>query len=205
MGPFFIPIVGGAVIGMLALLMWAARIGRPRVDPETGALLFRHSAIFRGFSLFAAFGIPLGITVLVIFHPPKKEGDVGAIISIYALFAVLSAPLLWESMRFALTVSAEGLDCRSPWRGRRFIAWDEVQDISFSKINSWFIIRAADGWKFRVSTFVPGLTHFLEACEDHLRAVALEQARPGYELLGRPFPREDEWPDDDRPRRGDWN
>jgi hypothetical protein len=184
----FVLAIGAAVVGFLGLLLWAARAGRPAAGPEPGALLFRHGLLLRGFALFAAFGIPLAITALVFVFPPQKEGDVGAIIGVYSLFGGLSAPLLWEAMRFALLVSPRGLVCRSPWRRGRSLTWGEVEEVSFSPGNSWFVIRARDGWKFRVPTLVPGLTRFLEACERHLPAAALVAALPGYQRLRRPFP-----------------
>jgi hypothetical protein len=176
-----------AVVGFLGLLTWAARRGKPRADPETGTLVFRHSILFRGFSLLAAFGIPLGITALVLVNPPKKDGDVTAIVCLYALFGALSAPLLWESMRFSLTVSPEGLDCRSPWRPGRFVAWEEVQKLTYGGASQWFIIHTKDRWKFRVSIFVSGLNQFLEQFEKHLPQEALAGARQGYQWVGRPF------------------
>src|SRR5262249_18525735 len=131
------------------------------------------------------------------FNPPKSDGDVVAIVGLYALFGALSAPLLWESLRFALVVSDEGLDCRSPWRGQRFHYWDEVRDVSYRQVGPWVLIRFTDGWKFRISNLVPGLSMFLGECEDHLPPEALEGARQGYALVGRTFP-------GDRGPRGDW-
>jgi hypothetical protein len=186
---YFGLIVAGPVV-VLGLFLWVAQRGKPKVDRETGALLFRHSVLLRGFALVAAFGIPLALTVLVLLSPPKKEGDVYAVAGLYGLFGVLSAPLLWEALRFALVVSPEGLECRSPWRGLRFLAWDEVAEVSFSAMNSWFVIRAEGGWKFRVSLLVPGLNAFLEQCEKHLPPEALVKAAPGYARLGRPLPGE---------------
>src|SRR4051794_17696927 len=112
MQPFTSAIVAVVVMTFLAILMGAAQRGKPTADPSTGFLVFRHNIFLRGFALFAAFGIPIGIPALVIAKPPKTQGDSLVIFGIYALFAVLSAPLLWESMRFALVVSPEGLDCR---------------------------------------------------------------------------------------------
>src|SRR5215472_5888155 len=83
MGDYFFLIVAVPVIGFLGLLMWAAQRGRP-VEGPGGTLVFRHGLLLRGFALFAAFGIPLGITVLVFFNPPKTEGDLTAIICLYA-------------------------------------------------------------------------------------------------------------------------
>src|SRR5262249_11385768 len=75
-----------------------------------------------------------------------------------------------------------------------FIPWEEVDEVSFSPVNSWFVIQATDGWKFRVSLFVPGLSHFLEECERHLPFPALERAEQGYDRVGRPFPDPDDLP-----------
>lgn len=191
MGDYFFLIIAVPVIGFLGLLMWAAQRGRPVAGPG-GTLVFRHSLLLRGFSLLMAFGIPIGITVLMFFNPPKNESDVGAIIGLYALFGLLSAPLLWESMRFALTVTPAGLDCRSPWRGRRFLPWEDVKEVSYNATNSWFVIRARDGWKFRPSILVPGLAKFLEECEKRLPLSALANAEEGYRRVRRPFPRADE-------------
>jgi hypothetical protein len=94
-------------------------------------------------------------------------------------------------LRFRLTASPEGLDCQSPWRKGRFIAWDNVQSVSYSRINSWFIIRATDGWKFRIHFFVAGLQHFLDMCEEYLPIEALRGAKAGYERMGREFPDDD--------------
>jgi hypothetical protein len=178
-----------SVMAFLGLLMAAAQRGRPRVDPQTGSLLFQHSWLFRGFSLFMAIGVPIGLTALVLFHPPKNNGDLAAILGLFGGFAALIAPLLWESLRFGLVVSPTGLDCRSPWRRGRFIPWGEVKELSYSAVNSWFIIHASDGWKFRVSILVAGIGEFLAQCEQRLPPAALLPANEGYTRLGRPFPR----------------
>jgi hypothetical protein len=196
MGPVFVGIIGGAVAGFLGLLMWVAQRGKPTVsfDPDqiAGTLVFRHSWLFRGFALFAGIGIPLAITVLVVFNPPKNPGDVYAILGLYGLFILLSAPLLWESWRFAVYVSPKGIECRSPWRPGRFLPWRDIEEVSFSPMNSWFVIRSTDGWKFRIHTLVPGLSQFLEQCEQHLPAGALDGAEAGYMRVGRRFPDDDE-------------
>jgi hypothetical protein len=55
-------------------------------------------------------------------------------------------------------------------------------------MNGWFIIRAADGWAFRVSINVAGIGQFLEQCERHLKPAVLASAKKGYSEVGRPFP-----------------
>jgi hypothetical protein len=194
-------IIGGAVVGFLGLLMWVAQRGKPAVAAD-GTLIFRHSWLFRGFALFAGLGIPLTITVLVVFNPPQKPGDVYAILGLYGLFILLSAPLLWESWRFAVYVSPKGIECRSPWRPGRFLPWRDIEEVSFSPMNSWFVIRSTDGWKFRVHLMVPGLSQFLEQCEQHLPAGALDGAEVGYLRVGRRFPDDDEEDEPPARRRG---
>jgi hypothetical protein len=118
----------------MAVMIAAARRGRPVVDPTTGLLLFRHGLLLRGFSIFAAFGIPIAITALVIASPPKPH-EYGAVIFLYALFAGLSVPLLWESLRFAVIVGPDGIDGRSPWRGQVFMGWEDIEEVSYNP--SW--------------------------------------------------------------------
>ncbi|MBY0524144.1 MAG: ABC transporter permease [Gemmataceae bacterium] len=188
MGPFFYPIISISVLAFMGLLLWAAQRERPVADPVAGTVRIRHSMVFRWFSYFMAFVPPLGITVLLFFNPPRKDGDVFAIVFLYLLFGGLSAPLLWESLCFSVVLSSEGLDCRSPWRGRRFIPWNEVQELSYGAVNSWFIIRTRAGDRFRVSILVPGLKLLLEQFEQRLPSKAMEGARLGYTRIGRPFP-----------------
>lgn len=172
----------------LAILMAAAKRGKPTTNPGTSFLTFRHHILLRGFSLFLAFGMPIGITALIIAMPPKDQGDYLAILIIYALFAALGVPLLWESMRFALVIGPKGLDCHSPWRSRQFILWDEVEEVSYNPLLAWHVIRAVGGEKFRVPALVSGLNAFLEACEQRLPPAKLRRAKAGYTQLGRTFP-----------------
>src|SRR5262249_42054667 len=110
-----------------------------------------------------------------------------AIACLYALFGALSAPLLWESMRFSLTVSPEGLDCRSPWRPGRFVAWDEVQKLTYGGGGQWVVIHTQRRWKVCVCVPVSRRNQSLEQFEKHLPQEALAGARQGYQWVGRPF------------------
>jgi hypothetical protein len=172
----------------MAILLWAASRGRPTIVSDDGSLLFRHNIAFRWFSLFVALGIPLAITVLVFYKPPQNDDDLWAILGIYALSAVCGLPLWWESSRFALILTPLGMECLSPWRKRLFFAWDEIEELSFSSMNQWFIVRARYGRKFRVPILVSGLSDFLAQCEQHLVPDQLREAKVGYMQVGRCFP-----------------
>ena len=196
--PRYQPLIIGVLVGgILGLMVWAAKRGRPKLDAETGVVWFRHSALFRGFSLFMGFGIPLAITALLLYKPPKNRTDVLAVIGLYALFGALSAPLVWESLRYALGISKDGLDCRSPWRASRFVPWNRVESLSYSTMNSWFIIHTKDRWNFRVSVFVPGLSIFLsryksicrdsKSCEGKARIFHGRKGIPEIRTQGKPW------------------
>jgi hypothetical protein len=181
-------LIAVSVMGLLGLMAWAARRGRPRPGADEHTLLFRHNAIFRWFAYLTTFGIPLGLTALVVFIPPRGV-EVWYVVGVYAGFAALTLPLFWEASRYYLLVTAEGIVCRSAWRGTRFVRWDDLRDVSFSTTNAWFVFHARDGKKIRVHMFVTGLNDLLRLVELRVPADRLRNAKPGYDRVGRPFPR----------------
>jgi hypothetical protein len=186
---FFSGIIALASTGLLCLFCVGAFLSRPRLDVGSGddAVLFRHSIIFRIFAVVVTMGMMIFLTIMIFVSPPRED-EIWIVFACCGFFALLGVPLVWESMRFGLIVSAHGLDCHSPWRRGRFLTWDEIDEVIFKPTGSAFAIRALDDWRFRVSIIVPRLRRFLEICEAHLPVSALESARPGYERLRRPFP-----------------
>lgn len=190
MKPDVTAIVTGAAISTVTLLLYAAHRGKAKFDPATGDVTLYHSPIYRAVAVLGAFFAPLGVTFILFFHPPKKEGDVFVILGIYAFFAAIGLPLFWESFRFRVGVASDGLHCRSPWRGNRFFPWSDISEISYGTTNAWFIIKSVSGATFHISILVPGLHEFLDRCEAHLSPNILQAARAGYVQLDRPFPGE---------------
>jgi len=174
--------------GIFALLSWAALRGRPTVDPQGGTLLFRYSTAARRFAVALALCPTLFILALMLSRPIKDEWDVMALIGVVVLFPSIAGPFLWEFMRWAVIVSREGLDCRSPWRGRKFIGWRDIEEVSYGANSKWFIIRTTQGRTFHVSIWISGISEFLANCEYHLEPSLLRRAKAGYHEIGRPFP-----------------
>ena len=103
--------------------------------------------------------------------------------------AVLTLPLVWEASRFYVCVTPEGLESRSAWRGTRFIAWDELYEVRYSSINSWFVFRGTSGEKIRVTGFVAGLPALLGFVEMRLPATVAQETRvPATRKPADPFP-----------------
>jgi hypothetical protein len=186
-----------ASIALVCATVAAARRVRPTADPAAGSLVYRHPPLLRwGSVCFAVCGFS-AVTAMVVVHPPKDGAEAIYFILAYAMFGSLAAALVWDVFRFRLVVGPEGLDCRSPWRRRRFIQWADVSVVSFNNPLGWFEVRATDGRLVRMPALVGGLGAFLEACEGRLAPGQLEPALSAYIFLGRTFPDEGNSSEDD--------
>jgi hypothetical protein len=156
-------------LGLLVLLVWIALDMPAGVERRRGGTTTLHYAAWvRWYFLFAAFAIPVGITLLAIVHKPKDDDEMIALYFVYALFAVISLPMWWLTTRFSLEISAKGLRCRSPWRGTRFVAWDEIVKLSRSEIWRCYFVEARGGYRFGVpDQMFPGVDYFLAALARH--------------------------------------
>ncbi|HEX3147037.1 MAG TPA: hypothetical protein VHR66_03085 [Gemmataceae bacterium] len=204
--PLVFVLMTGCLMALALLVAALARQGRPRPLPGRGDLLFRHNSLFRWVTLLAALGLPMGLTALLFLYPPQKS-EIPYFVCIYLVFALVTLPFVWEAGRYYLLVTANGLECRSPWRGSRTIAWTDLQSMSFSLVNAWFEFESEDGDRIRVHSFVAGLNNLLAAVEAQIPARSLKSARSGYARVGRPFPPLVEEPvlEALRPRRpGEW-
>lgn len=186
-----IGLIAIGVFGLLGLLARAGRLGVPKPGSQT--LLLRYSPMFRGLTYVAAFCVPVGLTVLVTIFPPHGQAR-WYVFGLYVVVAVLGLPVVWEASRFYLFVTPGGLECRSPWRGVRYMEWDDLIAVEYSGINSWFVFRSAGGESIRVSGFVAGVPSVLAEVEKRIPPAALRNARAGYLKIGRPVP-----PSEDEP------
>ena len=73
---------------------------------------------------------------------------------------------------------------RSPWRGDRFLKWDDIQDVSFSGVAQWFILTSTAGDKVRVHTMMVGIRDFAETLRYRLPSEKLEGADAGFKQIG---------------------
>lgn len=210
-GPLFSGLVCCSVVLVLGALIFLARAERPLEGP--GRLVFRYHIGLRILTLVLFFGTILMVTIILFFNPPKQDGDVYAIFGVYALFTGLGLPLFWETHFFLLEVDDDGLTCHSPWRGKFFIAWGEVDEVAWADFGSYFLVKGPQRW-IRLSPMVGGLAEFLKECEKRLPSEKVDGARRGYSRVGlsppgrrldRPLPRQEDvlrkWAEERRPRR----
>jgi hypothetical protein len=204
--PVAFVLMTGCLLVLVTLFAALARQGRPRVPAGSRDLLFRHNSLFRIVTLMAAIGLPVGLTGLMIVYPPQRS-EVPYFVAAYLIFAAMTLPFVWEAGRYYLLVTSNGLECRSPWRGSRTIAWGDLSAMNYSAVNAWFEFQSEEGDRIRVHSFVAGLNDLLGAVEARVPARALKGARTGYSRVGRPFPTLVDEPvlEALRPRRvGEW-
>jgi hypothetical protein len=160
-------------VGILGLLTWIAIDMPPAIQREEGKTTIRFAFWIRCFYLFYAFAIPLGLTLMAIVHRPPPE-EMWCLFASYALIGFISWPMWWIVTRFALSISADGLECHSPWRRKRFVKWDELKEVTYGVVGRWYVLRARSGYRFRVSgldhifgKLAPGLDDFQAAVAQH--------------------------------------
>jgi hypothetical protein len=175
-------------VGFVWVLFASARHGTPSTDPNSGAVMFRHSAALRWFAVFALFGAQLLFGVWIIVYPPQTTQSAIPVAAGALTLGLAGVLLCWEAYRYALIVTEQELDCRSPWRGRQVVPWNLVSRVEFSAANAWFVLRFVGGGSFRVPAVVPGVGSFLAHCERHLKPEQLRSAKAGYPLIGRKWP-----------------
>jgi hypothetical protein len=168
MAPVLSPLNIIGIVGLVLLLLYIAADMPRAIERRGESITLRYTRSLRWFALFSACGMPLLITVILIGNPPKEPGDEWCIAGSYALFGVLCGYLLLETVGFAVTITDKGLECRSGWRRRRFVPWEEVTGLVPSEIMKNLVLRTRNGYRFRIpSQCIPGSKYFLDAMEAH--------------------------------------
>jgi hypothetical protein len=139
------------------------------------------------------FGLSLFASILIGFaalwsgagdRTPRLE-DLSILLAVCLACGSLS---VWDAFRSGLVVGEEGIERHSSWLGRDFMAWNEVDRLTFDRARVEFVIRAADGRRFHVAATLAGVGLLLDRCERRLPSSAMMGAEPGYAAIRRKFP-----------------
>ncbi|HKB05454.1 MAG TPA: PH domain-containing protein [Gemmataceae bacterium] len=176
------------VLGLLGLLAVTAARGRPIPAAGQPSVLVRHSPGFRLFAFLAALSLPVGLTILFTIYPPNRD-ETAYVLGAFVVVVPLTVALYWEAVRYYVYATAQGIEGRSPWRGARYFAWDDIREVTFNPAAGWFAFQAWDGDRIRVHWTAVGVKDLLHLVETHIPAAMVQKARPGWDRLGRPLPR----------------
>ncbi len=177
-------IQGLVTAGFFGLLAWGATHGRPKLDRDGDGLIFRYSGAARTAVIALAITVASFLSFLVYRIPIKSQSDVYAVCGMFAMFFLLLGPLVWEFTRFSIVVSSDGLDFRSAWRPGFSMAWQDVEEVSYSLVWQWFVIRSTHGQKIHVSKLIGGIADFLGELSMNMDPAVLRKARSGFTIVG---------------------
>jgi hypothetical protein len=183
-------LAGAFVAWALAALLRAAKAGRGRAD-SAGCLCLRYGPLMRGLMILGAASFASIFVALQFWLPRKNDLAAWVVFATLLPFALLEACGQWETNRFLLRISPEGLECRSAWRGWLRLPWKDVAEVSYSGSGACFVVSTSDGQRIRVPVYISGISQFLDECEKRLTWTMLQQAQKGYAQLSRPMPHRD--------------
>jgi hypothetical protein len=180
------------VAGMPAIIFLAWWPGSYTDLPDAeGRLIFRYGLVPRLFAGVMLLGPMYGLPYHEMYFPSMNESELIGRIGTAAVLTCPLAPVIWELLWRTLVLGTDGLTCHSPWRGRMFIAWQDVREVVWVAEGAYFILKGRDRW-FRVSLLFVGLSRLLKELELRIGLEKMQGALPGYEIAGRT-------PPDDRP------
>jgi hypothetical protein len=175
--------IATVIVAAVVYLVWAVLVLLPLgpIQPVTDPVVVRHGWLIRGLAILCAF-VPAAIVVLA-FVTDASGPDIYAIIGLIVFMSLLVSLLLLEAVRVRLVVSEEGVQLDSPWRGQRFMRWEDVLEVRYSESAQWFILYSKDGRKLRASTWLDGIIALVRGFREHLPRVIYENAYIGIEQV----------------------
>jgi hypothetical protein len=176
---------GGAAVNFLVGYMVRGARNKARVDPQTGETVLEYGTPMKALALCMAVVIPSLILILVCFAPPK-DAAVGWAVGggIAGVCSIGGFVQLMDTTKAVAFLSPEGIRARSAWRrGERFIGWDDVTNVGFSKANKWFVIQGRHKVTIRIEVCMNGTTSLVEAMKKYLPHWKYLGAAGGFEIV----------------------
>jgi hypothetical protein len=160
-------LTGALVTGLL--LGWTfrrARRGEARREGASDVLVLEYGPALRGLFpvLAVGFGAVYGVATLL--NPAQIEEPAAKLFWPLVLIEGLSLVGVLETWGVRIELSQHGLRSRSPWTGRRQLAWVAIEAVTFSESWQWFVVRGTDGTRIYLHVLLPGLGTF----RAHVRA-----------------------------------
>jgi hypothetical protein len=177
-------VFAAALGGFWLVLTVLAVFNRPRSGPDT--LVLHHAWWLRFVGLLVGPLMSMFFAVMAAVEPPEPK-YVPMVAGFLGGFALLGGAAYWETIRFALALTPDGLDYVSPWTGRRRMPWESLRELSYNRVPGTFVVRS-DAGTARAGLAVPKVAKLVEAVEQRLPVEKLKGAIDGYSAIGRYFP-----------------
>lgn len=173
-------LIAVAVVQLALWLVLAGRYKTPAAAPGTVVLHYGWKVRFLG--LCNAFAFPMLLIVLFAVTPGRQATRTVPIgITLLALGCIGGA-LLVETQGVYLILTEASIASVSPWRRRREWRWDEIERVTYSRLNRWLILHGPRRETIRAA-FV--LVNFRELAQAILRQVSGVKSAPARKVLDR--------------------
>ncbi len=155
-------ILVGATIVQLAL--WLVLAGRYQAPaPAPGTVVLNYGWKLRFLGLCIAFAIPMLMILMFAVNPMRHtQRALPFGLTILAL-GFVGGVLMVETQAVYLVVSDATIVGISPWRRRREWRWDQIERVTFSRLNRWLILHGPRGETIRAALALVGIRDLAQA------------------------------------------
>jgi hypothetical protein len=170
--------LGVAVFGALAL---RAAKRPPTFDERAQAVVLRHGTPIKVLALISLV-LPIPGIVLMI-QGPANIAETWLCVGYIWCFGLLAGYAMLEAFQTKIMLVPEGIIIFTAWTGIKSIAWRDIQEITFSGANKWFVIKGPDRRKIRVSIFLVGIAEFETIVRSQLPPERFRKAEVGFKFV----------------------
>src|SRR5262245_13483565 len=154
--------------GLMLVWLLLTFLGPRKVDAPNVLHVLRYGAMLRTLALVLALLPPMIMTYVIATFPLRNEKALYVAGCSFLAVCLIGGVLLIEVARGQVWISEDKVWRISPWSRQPIeIAWSEVEQVSYSSVNSWFLVRGA-GKTARVSTYLIGIGEFVRAARRKL-------------------------------------
>ena len=155
--------LGTALVALIVPIVLGGMAKAAAVPPERreGKQWLEYSKAFKAFSLFIVL-IPCGLAF--IYLSANADNKI-PILMMMLLFGGLGLPLFLEAFFVKIAFDDLTINCYSPWRSNRRIAFSDLQKPYFSAALQWWVIPTKNHGRIYIQTLISGAAQLLEKIE----------------------------------------
>jgi hypothetical protein len=170
MSSFVIALLVPIVLGALGAAV------RPKARQAGGRRIVEYGTGFRGFAvLFAALATVTAIVSLFL-----SSADRPWILGIAGIFALPAVFLLPHAYLTRFEFADDGITALSPWRGRTFVAWEDIANVRYSAGEQSYVVVVPSGAELKLHAYMSGVPELVTEMQRRgVRGALLAQATAG--------------------------
>lgn len=154
-----------------------AAVRQPRLTPAPDDVILRYGFTLRCLGLLSALAAPLCMILLMVLAPIPRARDVYLAGGILFGLGCIGGILLLEIEGVRIACNAQRVLSISPWRKERAWRWEEIEQVTFSRLNRWLVLKGPGGKKVRASIYLLRIQDLVQAVKQHIPDKKREQAK----------------------------